>query len=120
MSFGVMIGMWIYNQEFFRRTFTLLKQDVKMAQENDEELDVIVYCKSGRHRSVGFATFLAYILTCMGCAHTVTHECDWYWQFVTCQQRARRRNTQCATCFGLPLESKLMLLHAANELWHDL
>ena len=92
LSFEVQSFLWKQNEVYFQQLFSRVK-----AMEG-RSLRVLIYCRSGRHRSAASAEVLSHVLDSVGYSVTVTHAMDYWWKFVPCQKRARRRGVQCASC----------------------
>ena len=50
----------------------------------------MVYCRSGKHRSVVVALMLEHVLRSWGIDVQLVHLCQWFWSLKGCQKQQRR------------------------------
>ncbi len=73
---------------------------LQRARQSPEELRVAVWCRSGKHRSVGMASLLSEALTFAGLEVEQVHLCCWWWDYTRCAREGRRTGVCCRSCFG--------------------
>ena len=59
-----------------------------MSHPPGSSTDLVLYCTSGRHRSVATALILFGALSHLGITVAVSHMGSAWWKFVNCQRRA--------------------------------
>ena len=59
---------------------------------------VLIFCRSGKHRSVAYARFLIRVLQDLGIGITQRHYCDYLWLNTECMRSIRP--ARCVACFG--------------------
>ena len=120
LSFTVQELQWKHQQPYYRKLF----QDVqKIIREKESAgklvVAIVVYCRSGKHRSVSAAEILKAVLEGEGYNVVVDHVCDYWWRFGGCQQNIRSCGIRCPKCVDFIDGDKRALYDAASQLWRD-
>ena len=82
----------------------------------DNMFKLVIWCKSGRHRSVALAAITKYILTREGCevaTNTHLNQKDWYKTWKLC------KGIDCPPCTNLT-DRKLQAFKVAYDMWKTL
>ena len=123
LSFTVQELQWKNHQPYYRKLFQDVQKIIREKESVSQRvITIVVYCRSGRHRSVTAAEILKAVLEGEGYDVVVNHVCDYWWRYVPCQKDFRRYGVRCPKCVNFNKEvdwDKRNLYDAASVLWNS-